>query len=413
MHILFLSHYFPPEVNAPASRTFEHCREWVRAGHRATVITCAPNHPGGVAYPGYRNRLCQWQEVDGIRVLRLWTYLAANQGVVRRSLNYLSFMMAAILAAPWVGKVDVVLTTTPQFFNGLAGYFVGKLKRAPWILEVRDLWPGSIVAVGAVDHPPLLRLLTRLEAWAYRKATRIVAVTESFRRHIEATGAAAAKIQVVKNGVDLATFQGGDGDPNLAGELGADGKFIAAYFGTHGMAHHLETVLEAAQITADRPDILYLMAGDGAARAGLVEMRDRLGLQNVVMLDQQPKERMPELWQCCDASLVLLKKDDLFKTVIPSKIFEAMAMARPIVLGLDGECRELVAAADCAIAIEPENAAELAQAVLRLADDPPFCRRLGANGRGFVAAHFDRTVLARRYLDLIEDVVANRYGSAG
>ena len=153
MRVLFLSHYFPPEVNAPATRTFEHCREWVRAGHEVTVVTCAPNHPRGEVYPGYRNRLWSTEERDGIRVVRLWTYIAANEGFAKRTLNYVSYMLSAIIAAFFLPKADAVISTSPQFFNGLAGYPVGLIKRAPWFLEIRDLWPESILSVGAIKNP--------------------------------------------------------------------------------------------------------------------------------------------------------------------------------------------------------------------------------------------------------------------
>jgi glycosyltransferase involved in cell wall biosynthesis len=411
MRFLFLSHYFPPEVNAPASRTYEHTREWVKAGHEVTVVTCVPNHPAGKPYPGYRNRLWQWEEKDGIHILRVWTLMAANRGFLLRTTNYVSFMIAAILAAPFLAGADVVISTSPQFFNGLAGYFVARIKRAPWILEIRDLWPDSILVVGAIRNRLVIRLLEGLERWAYRMADRIVSITDSFCGHFERCGTDPAKIRVIKNGVNLGLFCDPQKDAGLSREIGAAGKFVAAYFGTHGMAHHLETVFEAARITADRDDVRYLLVGDGAERARLLDMRDKLGLDNVVMLGQQPRDRMPALWGVCDASLVLLKKDELFKLVIPSKIFEAMAMERPIVLGVEGESRDIVEAGKCGIPVEPENAEELAAAVLRLADDRGLLREMGANGRRHVTESFDRVELAKRYLEVIEELVGSRPGA--
>jgi glycosyltransferase involved in cell wall biosynthesis len=406
MRILFLTHYFPPEVNAPASRTFEHGREWVKAGHQVTVVTCAPNHPSGRLYPGYRNRLWRSEELGGIRVIRLWTYLAANEGFVRRTLNYVSYLLAAVLATPFLPRADVVVSTSPQFFCGLAGYAVSRLKRAPWVLEIRDLWPETILAVGAIRNRRLIRLLEGVEGWAYRKADRVVALTDAFRRHIEARGAEPARIRVIKNGVDLTRFHSPTKDPALLRELGLAGKFVAAYFGTHGMAHRLETVLEAARLLKDDPRIVFLLVGDGAERARLVELRERMGLANVIMLGQQPKERMPALWGACDVSLVLLRKTPLFETVIPSKIFEAMAMERPIVLGVGGECRRLIEEAGCGQAIEPENAAELAEAVRRFADHPDLARRMGQRGRQVVAEVYDRTKLAAAFAEMMLDLVS-------
>lgn len=408
MRILFLSHYFPPEVNAPASRTFEHCREWVRSGHEVTVVTCAPNHPRGQVYDGYRNRVFQREEIEGIKVIRLWTYLSANEGFVKRTMNYVSFMLACILAVPRMPKCDIVISTSPQFFNGLAGFFVSRLKSAPWVLEIRDLWPESILAVGAIKNETVIRLLHWLESFAYRKCDHIVPVTDAFKRHMLEMGIDSDKITVIKNGASLDFYDHNQSDGGLRDELGLQGKFVAAYFGTHGMAHHLETILEAAEELKDDKRIVFVMVGDGAEREQLETRLAALELPNVLMLGQQPKSKMPNFWSMCDASLVLLRKTDLFKTVIPSKIFEAMAMAKPIILGVDGESKSIVEDARAGLAITPEGASELASTVASLAGDEVRCRELGQNGKDFVYRNFDRKVLAARYLTLLCDVVAGR-----
>ncbi|MCB1757813.1 MAG: glycosyltransferase family 4 protein, partial [Gammaproteobacteria bacterium] len=239
MRILFLSHYFPPEVNAPASRTYEHCRYWAAQGHEVTVVTCAPNHPRGEVYQGYRNRLYSTETIDGIRVVRLWTFITANEGFLKRTLAYISYMLAVTLYAPFSAKADVVLSTSPQFFNGLAGYLVSRLKRIPWILEIRDLWPESILAVGAIRNRTIIGLLEWLEMFAYKKADRVIPVTDAFRDYMLAKGVAAEKITVIKNGVDLAFYD--EFTDGALGNLPADlramsDKFVAAYVGTHGMA---------------------------------------------------------------------------------------------------------------------------------------------------------------------------------
>jgi glycosyltransferase involved in cell wall biosynthesis len=404
MHILFLSHYFPPEVNAPATRTYEHCRQWVKDGHAVTVVTCAPNHPQGRVYEGYRNQFFYRETQDGIQVVRIWTYVTANEGFLKRTLNYVSYMVSAIVVAFFLPKADVVLSTSPQFFNGLAGYVVGRLRRIPWILEIRDLWPESILAVGAIKNRTIIRMLERVELLAYRKADRIVPVTDSFKAYMLRKGIEGDKIVVVKNGVDLRQYKPLTGRNSVAHELGLQGKFVVSYFGTHGMAHHLETMLHAAQELVGRQDIVFLLVGDGAERQTLVSMRKAMGLDNVVMLDQQPKSRMREFWALSDVSLVLLKKSDLFKTVIPSKIFESLAMEKPIILGVEGESADLVRDAQAGICIEPEQAKELACRILELSRDREWCRRLGANGHRYVMDHFDRIVLARKLVSVMAAV---------
>jgi glycosyltransferase involved in cell wall biosynthesis len=408
MRILFLSHYFPPEVNAPASRTYEHCRQWVRDGHEVTVVTCVPNHPAGKIFAGYRNRVHQTETKDGITIVRLWTYITPNEGFFRRSLNYVIFMIMTIGAAPFLAKCDVVLTTSPQFFNGLAGYFVGRLKRVLWVLEIRDLWPESILAVGAIRNRFVIRALEYLERFAYRKANKIVVVTDAFKRHICERGIPADKIEVIKNGVDLTLFTMRPKDERVATEFGLQGKFVVSYVGTHGMAHGLETILDAAAKLRAHDDIRFLMVGDGASRKSLVERRDRMGLGNVVMLGQQDRAKMPGIWAVSDACLVMLRRLPLFQTVIPSKIFEIMAMGRPIILAVEGESREIVTQAEAGLCVPPEDPQALVDAVLTLARNPALAEALGRNGQAYVTRNHDRVALARYYCEVLGNTVGAR-----
>jgi len=407
MRILFLSHYFPPEVNAPASRTYEHCKEWVKDGHEVTVITCVPNHPQGRIYPGYRNKLVQRETQNGIRVLRLWTYVAANQGFLKRTLNYISYMISAILVSPFIQKHDVVISTSPQFFNGLAGFFVSRLKRIPWILEIRDLWPKSILAVGAIRNKTVIRMLEELEDFSYRKADQIIPVTNAFKDHIIEKGSSPEKIEVIMNGVDLLSYTSLPRKNVVSEEYHLNGKFVVSYFGTHGMAHGLETVLHAAKKLGKRKDILFLLVGSGAERERLFKLSKKMGTANVLMLNQQSKDKMPLFWASSDASMVLLKKTDLFKTVIPSKIFESMAMEKPIILGVEGESKEIIERSESGLCIEPENSNELLKTVLHLYEHREECARLGYNGRKYAMQHHDRSVLAHQYKLLMEKVTRN------
>ncbi|MGO9483959.1 MAG: glycosyltransferase family 4 protein [Rhodomicrobium sp.] len=401
MRILFLTHYYPPEVNAPASRTSEHCRIWSDAGHDVTVVTCAPNHPKGVPYPGYRNRLFQAETVDGVKVVRVWTFLAPNEGFLRRILNYVSYMISVALAAPRLPRPDIIVSTSPQFFCGLAGYALKLMQRRPWVLEIRDIWPESIVAVGAMRKGAITRTLECLEAFAYRRADKIVAVTGSFVPHIAERCQGTAKIAVIKNGADLSLYQRGADAGAIKRRFGFEGRFVAAYAGTHGMAHGLDTVLDAAALLRGDPRFGFLLIGDGAERARLVERARSMNLDNLHIVGQLPKSEMPAIWAATDASMILLRKSETFTKVLPSKMFEAMAMACPIVLGVEGEAKALLEEAGAGIAIEPENAHELAAAVVRLAGDPALCAQLGRQGAEHTREHYDRSKLAARYLDLL------------
>lgn len=400
MRILVFSHYYPPEVNAPASRTSEHCRLWASEGHDVTVVTCAPNHPHGRLYEGYANRRFHEEADDGVRVVRVWTYLAPNAGFGRRILNYLSFLGSAAAAMPRLARPDIVLTTSPQLFCGLVG-LVAKWKwRVPWVFEVRDLWPESIVAVGAMKRGAMIRALEAVEAYAYRKADHVVPVTDGFVPHIATRRRSNDGITVLKNGVDLDLFRPADGAA-IKRRLGISARFLAVYVGTHGMAHGLDSVLDAAALLQGEPNIAFLLVGDGADRERLIARSRALGLGNVHFAGQLPKADMPAIWSASDASLVLLRRSDTFRTVLPSKMFEAMAMACPIVLGVEGEAKALLDQAQAGLAITPEDAPALAAAVRRLARDPALAARLGQNGLDHVRAHFDRRRIASSYLELL------------
>ncbi len=289
-----------------------------------------------------------------------------------------------------------------NFFNGLGGYFVSALKRTPWVLEIRDLWPESIVAVGAITNNRIIHILEWMEKLAYQKATHIIPVTDSFQAYMLKKGIPKEKITVIKNGVDLGKYNPEQIGAEFHDDLGLKNKFVASYVGTHGMAHHLATILHAAQELLDYPQIHFLLVGDGAERKHLLQLCQSMHLRNVTMLEQLPKERMPHLWSISDVSLVVLKKSDLFLTVIPSKMFESMAMQTPIILGVEGESADLLRTAKAGLTIEPEDAKALARTTLHLYNNPTLCQELGENGRHYVAQFFDRTLLARRYSQVLQ-----------
>ncbi|MEF8767019.1 glycosyltransferase family 4 protein [Candidatus Accumulibacter contiguus] len=403
MHILFLTDNFPPEVNAPASRTFEHCREWVRAGNQVTVITCAPNFPKGKVFDGYRNRIWQIEEMAGIRVIRVWSYITANDGFVKRILDYQSFMVSATLAALFVRGVDVVIGTSPQFFTVCAAYVVSRLKWIPFVFELRDLWPESIKAVGAMKESAAIRALERLELFLYRKAARIVSVTHSFKRTLISRGVDGEKIEVVTNGVDMSRFKPMPKDAELLRELGLAGKFVAGYVGTHGLAHHLETLLDAAEMLRAHPDDAsyhFIFLGDGARKQALKDEAARRDLDNVTFIDSVPKEQVARYWSLLDVSVIHLRKTELFTTVIPSKLFECMGMGLPVLHGVAGESADIVRDEGVGIVFEPENTAALVQHLRLLQQDRPTYERYRAQCLE-AAKKYDRTAMAKRMLGVV------------
>ena len=407
MRILYLSHYFHPEGNAPAKRVYEMCRRWVRLGHQVTVITCAPNVPSGVVYDGYRNTWLRRETVEGIETIRVWTYLAANRGTALRIVNYLSYMVLAVIAGLRTQRPDLVIATTPQFFCGWAGVWVSRLRRLPFILEIRDIWPDSIVAVGALGSPRLLRLLEHWERSMYRAATRIVTVGEGYQQQLEARGVDSERIDVVHNGVDRKAFVGAGDGSQVRAEFGLGDAFVVSYVGTIGLGSGLDVVLRAARRleSEGRRDIVFMLVGDGAVREELEQQARAERLDRVVFTGLQDKARIPAILAATDACLVHLTGQDLFRSVLPSKIFESAAMAKPIIMGVRGFAADLVERAEAGICIEPENETELVAAACRLAGDRALARRLGESGRERIAARFDYDDLASRYLAIIRALV--------
>ncbi len=403
MHILFLTDNFPPESNAPASRTFEHCREWVLAGHQVTVMTCAPNFPKGKVFDGYRNKLWQQEEMSGIRVIRVWSYITANEGFIKRILDYQSFMLSATLAAPFVRSVDVVVGTSPQFFTACAAYLVSRMKRIPFVFELRDMWPESIKAVGAMKDSAVFRMLERIEMFLYSKAARIATVTYAFKVTLIRRGIDGTKVDVVTNGVDLSHFAPQVKDAALVQKFGLQDMFVAGYIGTHGMAHALETLLEAAQTLQQTPgaeNIRLLFLGDGARKQDLETQARAMGLGNVLFLESVPKDQVVRYWSLLDVSVIHLRKSDLFTTVIPSKLFECMGMGLPVLHGVAGESADIVRREQVGEVFESENAQQLVDSLLRMRNQS--CKYEGYQRNCLAAAkRYDRKNLAHSMLQVL------------
>jgi len=406
MHILFFSHYFPPEGNAPASRVYELCKRWVKYGHDVNVITCVPNVPDGVVYDGYKNRLVQKEIIDGIRTIRVWTFITANKGTFRRIINYLSYMFSATLMGMFIKKPDIIIATSPQFFCGWAGSISSRLRRVPFILEIRDIWPESIVAVDAMKNGCLLQFLEWLEHKMYRVADHIVTVGEGYRQRLLEKGVSEEKITIVMNGVDRDMFHPRDPDERLAQKLNVQGKFVCSYIGTVGMACGLDVVLQAATKLKrmHRDDIVFMIVGDGATKAELEVQAEEVGLNNIIFTGRLPKTQIPSVLSITNACFIHLKKTDLFKTVMPSKIFEAAGMARPIIIGVEGFAESIIKQANAGIAIEPENDQQLVEAVIKLADDSTLQEQYGSSGLDFIVCHFNRDDLANDYLAILSKV---------
>ena len=399
MRLLFLTDNFPPEVNAPATRTYEHCKEWVKQGIEVTVITCFPNFPQGEVYKGYKNKLYQKEIIDGIQVIRVWTFITANEGFIKRTFDYISFSVSSFIAGLFQ-KTDLIIATSPQFFTALAGRTLSFWKRRPWIMEVRDLWPESVKTVGAMKDNAFIRYFEWEEKRCYFSAKKIVVVTDSFKEKLVSRGIDSNKIEVVKNGVNTELFVPIKKDVNLLENLNLKGKKIIGYIGTHGMAHKLDFILQCAKHMEGENNYHFLLIGAGAEKNNLLRLKEELCISNVTMLDSVSKQEVKQYISILDVALINLRKSDLFKTVIPSKIFENAGMEIPILMGVDGEARGIVEYYGAGVCFEPENEADFRKELDHLMLDVDFYNSC-QNGCKKLVKDFDRTVLANKLLSFI------------
>lgn len=391
MKILFITDNFPPEVNAPATRTFEHCKEWVAKGDEVTVITCFPNFPKGKVYDGYKNKLYQKETIGGIKVIRVWSFITANEGFVKRILDFLSFSFMAF----WAGlfkKTDVIIATSPQFFTTWTAETLSTLKSKPWIFELRDIWPESIRAVGAISgDSKIFKILEKIELRLYKRSTRVVSVTESFKQNLIDRGIEGNKIDVIRNGANVDRFKPIPKSTVLVEKYQLKNKFVVGYVGTHGMAHKLDFILNSWP--DHHEDLHLILMGDGAEKEKLISLSEKLKLKNVTFISSVPKDEVPSYLSLMDVSLVPLKKSDLFKTVIPSKIFENAAMQIPILLGVQGESAAIIKKYGAGLCFVPEDKEDFILQLNRLKSDVAFYKEC-QSGCSQLAADFNRKDLA-------------------
>jgi glycosyltransferase involved in cell wall biosynthesis len=433
MKILYVSQYFPPEMGAPAARAAELSRHWASEGHEVTVLTGFPNHPAGIVPPEYRHklrRLVMRERVHSVDVFRTWLLPFPNRKTYERMLNYGTFCASAAVTGLFLRRPDVVIATSPQLLVGLSGWWLARSKRVPFVFEVRDLWPESLAAVGVrKDHSLLYWSLGKIADFLYRHSRRVVVVTPAFADYlVKHWNVAPEKISVIENGVETDFFspQLHDGPRNdvltdvlandvpgdvprsdgLRRELGGEGKFVVSYIGTIGMAQGLEMIVDAAaRLQSTNPEIVFWIVGEGAQKDHIAALLQSRGLSNLRTIAQQPRQQIPAYIAASDVCLVLLKKTELFKTVIPTKMLEFMSCARPVILGVEGQARKILQEADCGLAIEPESSDALADAILRLAASPELAQKLGKNGREYVVRKLSRRQTAEDYTQMLEELL--------
>jgi colanic acid biosynthesis glycosyl transferase WcaI len=411
-HILFITYYYPPENGAAMVRISETAKRLVKLGHQVTVLTTLPNCPTGIVPPEYRGHMLQKEMRDGVRVIRVWNYINSNTTFLRRIIPHITFaFLAPLLGGKAVGQPDVIIVSSPPLFVAIAGRLLSRWKRCPFIFWVSDLWPGTPVELGILRSRLLIRFSEWLEWSTYKKARIVWAVTEGIRDNIIQRGLPPEQVFLLTNGVDTTMFH-----PLVKAEarekLGWDDRFTVLYAGTHGVTHGLTTILEAAEQLQDHTNIHFIFAGDGAEKANLIARAKRSKLKNITFLGIQPHHKMPLLLAGADVCLVPLRRAPLFEGALPSKMYEIMACARPMLLGVNGEARRLTEQeAGAALFVEPENPSSLVASLLYMYEHPEIAELMGWRGRAFVEARFDRDqlveVLEVRISTLLDKNVTN------
>ena len=410
MKILFITQYFPPEIGAGAIRVNEMCKEWIAQGHHVTVLTGFPNYPTGNVPLEYKRKiwkLIHKENINGIRIIRTWLYPTHYRGALVRVLNYLSFLISASFTGMFLKKPDIVLATSPPLLVGLAGCWISFIKRVPFIFDVRDLWPESLVIADEIDQKNLVfNCLKRLSKFLYQHSAKVVVVTDGFKKELmEHYHLQGDQIAIIKNGVDLTFFKPHLDKVEIKKDLGFDQKFVVSYFGSIGISHGVENILECAKQLIKQQEILFLIVGEGARKHVCLKIKDESRLDNVQIWDNQPREKIPELINASDVFLVSHINAAVFNTFIPSKMFEGMACQVPLLAAVAGDAAKIVKASKSGIIVERENPKEMADAIIHLNKNQSYCDDLGSNGLEYVRTHFSRQKLANHYLDIIQSMV--------
>lgn len=400
MNVLFLTPYFPPEVGAPQTRIYELAVRLQKRGHKVRILTGFPNYPDGIVSEGYRRKICMKEKKDDIEIRRVWIYPVPNRGFFRRILNHLSFMFSSSFFGIFLsGRPDVIVVESPPLFDGIAGWFLGRMNSKPFVFNIADFWPESAVALGSLRDPVLIRLSGFLEKRIYAVAEKIAVVTPGMKEKLVARGIPGNKVEVLTNATDTGFFKFDPARP-WRKKLG-ENRFIVLYAGTLGIAHGLEIMLRAAENLKPQKDILFVLAGGGAEREKLLKMKEKFGLENVIFVPGQPKAEMPSLLSSADACVISLRKLEIFRNALPSKMFEAMACSRPLIAAVEGEAAEVIKDANAGICVEPENPEAMSQAVLKLYRERSSLQKF-SSAREYVEKHFSRDTLVNKWEEVLK-----------
>lgn len=400
MNVLLIHQAFASPNEPGGTRHYELARHMAESGHRFTIVTSDLSYLTGNKISGSK-KLIETEMLDGIRLLRAYTYPSLHRSFVWRIFSFVSFMVTSVLAALRNGSVDVVMGTSPPIFQAVSAWIVSCIQRKPFLLEIRDLWPEFAIDMGVLTHPVLIAVSRWLERFLYRMADHILVNSPAYREYLINKGIQKEKISLISNGVDVKMFDPTERGGVLRRQWRVENKFVVTYAGALGLANDIPTILRAAERLKDQQNIHFLLVGDGKEKTNLERMADRMELSNVTFTGSKSKSLMPEVLAASDACLATLQNIPMFGTTYPNKVFDYMAAGRPTVLGIDGVIRDVIEAADGGMFVPPGNDRLLADAVMMLAENPEKARKMGQCAREYVAAHFDRNEQAEVFRQLL------------
>lgn len=393
MNILFITQYFTPEIGAAAARIFDIAQESRLQGHTPTVISETPHYPSNAVLKGYRNCFIKRERFCQIQVLRSYVMVSKRENFIQRFCLYISFIFSSIINSFSIKWADLVFASSPPLTVGLAGFVISRIKHAKFVLDVRDLWPESALALGELKQGFVFKLLQKLETYLYHKADLITIAVPGFRNHMKRAGISDDKIFDLPNGANLDLFEYYENRNLLKKETNLDEKFIVLFSGNHGLAQGLESILYVAKDLLDYQDIVFILIGDGVRKKALIQLKDQLRLENVCFFDKVTREALPKYISISDVCLVPLIKHPLFLSALPSKMFEYMACNKPVIVAIDGEAKEMILKSGAGLNVEPENTSQIKQAILQFYMDADLKRKAGHRGRQWVERHFSRREL--------------------
>lgn len=401
MKLLLIHQAFVSPHEAGGTRHYEFAQRCLDSDIDFTIVASNLSYLTGKSAVESKGLVTE-QTVDGVRVLRAYTYPSLHRSFFWRIITFLSFMVTSVWAGLRAGPVDVVMGTSPPIFQAVSAWLVALLRRRPFLLEVRDLWPEFGIDMGVLTNPTLIKLARWLEMFLYQRAAHFIVNSPAYRDYLITKGVAQEKITLIPNGVDPTMFDPQDTGEAIRQEFDLDGKFVATYAGALGLANDIPTILQAAKQLEENSHICILLVGDGKERKNLEELSADLKLTNVIFTGSRPKSEMKAFLAASDVGVATLLDIPMFKTTYPNKVFDYMAAGRPTILGIDGVIREVVEAADGGVFVQPGDVDALAQALLQLSEDPERVQQMGASARQYVEAHFNRADHAEQFVDLIE-----------